>query len=774
MAFSDTSFLYNNVTGIDSFTITQPFLGAPLEFSPALGTRELDELVDSYVLGFAPWHEKLSDVTIDFYKYAAVDLSTGSLVRTYNIFPVPHATSPVLDFTLPMFTPSPNSDYSSSFTSQTPPATAPKARSSRVTKKSSKATKTTSTTRLPGFSIMTRDGVDVTTSAGRGTKTKEQREHAHLMRIMKACDACKRKKIRCDPSHRRSETEFASPALTTATSSLSSNSSLESSPSTTGQYGAFLANSPQSSQSSQFSTPSFGVSNTMDDFILFPNTPPPLASSPPHPSVSLPGGQLAAHFDTPGLLRSPQRQKDSVNGWTVLNNQDSNLQTISPQLLSSPQLVIEHSNSQAPLVNAQQGESSEGSPRSLSGERQRTTRLGSPAVPFNNVQGDEARDSLKALTSDQRTDSGDIHTRIRRRGRPQADVISTSATLTSQLNEQPDASAHLSRNQVLPSSGTSMTHTRDRLQPANVSDLSSTVTIGARLEISDVAVNKPRGRPAVPADIPNRAAGGERQRLEAPETSSLVQSPSISGQRHDVLIVKSSLTRSQKAGLSSTARQSRSKPGVLVASPILPLTAQDSDSPIRLTQLEGTSAVNNLDSSARSQRPDFANSSASLVKGSQNVLAEELRSALSKGFKLELSSDRPVSWKNANTNMKKSSSKHEARYPPSPLRTLSCRPTTGQDIYQLAVLFDVVSRFARAWACTSDSTMPRGTNQRTSNYQGTLSVRDLRTKFAPSGSKPCLIGMNTQFVGSCATDSLGSIVTSSCNRFSSQFRPLVC
>jgi len=50
--------------------------------------------------------------------------------------------------------------------------------------------------KIPGFQIMTKDGVDVTSSAGRGTKTKEQREHAHLMRIMKACDACKKKKIR--------------------------------------------------------------------------------------------------------------------------------------------------------------------------------------------------------------------------------------------------------------------------------------------------------------------------------------------------------------------------------------------------------------------------------------------------------------------------------------------------------------------------------------------------------------------------------------------------
>lgn len=50
--------------------------------------------------------------------------------------------------------------------------------------------------------ILTRDGLDVTDAASRGSKTKEQRNHAHLMRIIKACDSCRRKKIRCDPSHR--------------------------------------------------------------------------------------------------------------------------------------------------------------------------------------------------------------------------------------------------------------------------------------------------------------------------------------------------------------------------------------------------------------------------------------------------------------------------------------------------------------------------------------------------------------------------------------------
>jgi hypothetical protein len=79
--------------------------------------------------------------------------------------------------------------------SMTPPNPAQGARA-RVTKKAKKDTPKTTEARLPGFSIMTKDGIDVTNSAGRGTKTKEQREHAHLMRIMKACDACKKKKVR--------------------------------------------------------------------------------------------------------------------------------------------------------------------------------------------------------------------------------------------------------------------------------------------------------------------------------------------------------------------------------------------------------------------------------------------------------------------------------------------------------------------------------------------------------------------------------------------------
>jgi hypothetical protein len=190
---------------ISSFTITQPFLGAPLQFQPVLGSQELDELVNAYVAGSGSKQDKLSEVTIDFYNRATVDLSNGALVRRYDVVLPSRALgqSPTQSqssgFSPPIYTPSPGSsatfgDSGNTSTSMTPPS---RSRQSRVSKKAlKKETKKTAQLRLPGFSIMTKDGVDVTSSAGRGTKTKEQREHAHMMRIMKACDDCKRKKVR--------------------------------------------------------------------------------------------------------------------------------------------------------------------------------------------------------------------------------------------------------------------------------------------------------------------------------------------------------------------------------------------------------------------------------------------------------------------------------------------------------------------------------------------------------------------------------------------------
>lgn len=208
---------FTNNNPFTSFTITQPFLGAPLQFIPALGSRELEQLIDAYVTGSTSKQDKFSQITIDFYNNATVDLNTGALVKTYLVYPSLNAVattswafeqSPTQTqssgFSPPVFTPSPGSSAANlgdsgygSFSSQTPPVRHRNgAASGRVAKKPKKEIKKAAEIRLPGFSIMTKDGLDVTNSAGRGTKTKEQREHAHLMRIMKACDACKRKKIK--------------------------------------------------------------------------------------------------------------------------------------------------------------------------------------------------------------------------------------------------------------------------------------------------------------------------------------------------------------------------------------------------------------------------------------------------------------------------------------------------------------------------------------------------------------------------------------------------
>jgi hypothetical protein len=78
----------NNTQPVQTFTITQAFLGAPLQFTPALGSQELEQLVNAYVLGNGSKAEKLSEVTIDFYNNATVDLTNGALVRTYHVFPL--------------------------------------------------------------------------------------------------------------------------------------------------------------------------------------------------------------------------------------------------------------------------------------------------------------------------------------------------------------------------------------------------------------------------------------------------------------------------------------------------------------------------------------------------------------------------------------------------------------------------------------------------------------------------------------------------------------
>lgn len=193
------------------FSIFQPTLGAQLQFYPAVGTQELDELIHAHLVGPASSQEKRATLVLDFLEHAQL---TGQNFKFYAIRAV--AASPATSAASSFNTSPTTTSWDWSHNSRTASVSS-RSSQHRVSKPASPASRGRATdfSSIPGMKIMTKDGLDVTNSASRGSKTKEQRDHAHLMRIIKACDSCKRKKIRCDPSHKKRGA--ASPAAPTAT-----------------------------------------------------------------------------------------------------------------------------------------------------------------------------------------------------------------------------------------------------------------------------------------------------------------------------------------------------------------------------------------------------------------------------------------------------------------------------------------------------------------------------------------------------------------------------
>lgn len=199
----------SSASSIQGFSVSQAFLGTPLQWLPAMGTAELDELIAAVLPGPSSIQDKRAHIAMDFFEYAR---QTG---ETFKFYATPRSS----------FLPTSPSSMTASGThdlgynsglhrspvlpEHTLWVESPAA--SKTPRTASSSSKKTSPSRPvaidfsshPSMRIMTRDGEDVTNSASRGIKTKEQRDHAHLMRVLKACDACRRKKSRCDPSHKR-------------------------------------------------------------------------------------------------------------------------------------------------------------------------------------------------------------------------------------------------------------------------------------------------------------------------------------------------------------------------------------------------------------------------------------------------------------------------------------------------------------------------------------------------------------------------------------------
>lgn len=219
VAMADMS---RTTSAVGGFSVYQPALGSPLQFLPAVGTKELEQLIGAYLPGPGSAQEKRAAISMDFFEHSR---QTGENFKYYAV--VTPATTPESAYNVsPVM--SDLSFYSSPSQASTP-AVAPAAKKSRTASQKPKTTtSTTDFSHLPGMKILTADGQDVTNSVSRGCKSKEQRDHAHLMRILKACDACKKKKVKCDPSHKKrpaSQVESKSEAAKSAKKSKKSTSS---------------------------------------------------------------------------------------------------------------------------------------------------------------------------------------------------------------------------------------------------------------------------------------------------------------------------------------------------------------------------------------------------------------------------------------------------------------------------------------------------------------------------------------------------------------------
>ncbi|KAG5984685.1 hypothetical protein E4U54_006114, partial [Claviceps lovelessii] len=207
------------------FAVSQPALEAPLQFSPPCGSRQLNDMINALIPGPSPISHKRRDVALDFFKYAH---ETGQSFRYYPVRCVSSAgVSPVPA--------SPSRDSITSSSNASPPTPSCDWRAIFVPSKASSLPRNSSQRRrglkargqrsgysgsrnydlshYPGLRIYNKEGVDVTNTASRGSRTQEQRDHARLIRERGgACGTCKRKKIKCDRDHKRGFDEIEPPS----------------------------------------------------------------------------------------------------------------------------------------------------------------------------------------------------------------------------------------------------------------------------------------------------------------------------------------------------------------------------------------------------------------------------------------------------------------------------------------------------------------------------------------------------------------------------------
>lgn len=160
-------------------------------------SKELAEAIHNYIPGIVPLQEKQRQIVSDFCIWRSQACPDGPASYLYDASPA-FDLSTFSNVDLPSIghlAPRAATEKCIAENKSTSAKPARRSKTNKVAKKTP-AKAASSGPRLPGLSIMTKDGVDITDRAPRGPKTKEQREHAALMRRLGSCATCRKRKQR--------------------------------------------------------------------------------------------------------------------------------------------------------------------------------------------------------------------------------------------------------------------------------------------------------------------------------------------------------------------------------------------------------------------------------------------------------------------------------------------------------------------------------------------------------------------------------------------------
>lgn len=160
-------------------------------------SKELAEAIHAYIPGSFTLQEKQRQISSEFCFWRSMACPEGPASYFYDASPVlefSSFSSNELSFDQHLPSMIEQSSFGTKESSGSKSAPTRRSKANKVAKKT--PAKVASGPRLPGFSIMTKDGIDITDLAPRGPKTKEQREHAAMMRKLQACPTCKKRKQR--------------------------------------------------------------------------------------------------------------------------------------------------------------------------------------------------------------------------------------------------------------------------------------------------------------------------------------------------------------------------------------------------------------------------------------------------------------------------------------------------------------------------------------------------------------------------------------------------